>query len=330
MAGESPSPDSRTGWSPLPAFVAALAGRLEALLVPLVVAVGVIGTAVPGPSRSADSAGAVNPTLAVLVFAAGLTVETANLARVRRRGRRVLAALAVSSALLPVLAWALSQVVAEPARGGILAVGVAPSEVASLGLAAMAGGEVAISAALLVASSVVAVAASGPILSLLSGAAGVDTGGVVVTLALVVAVPLATGVLLRRVFGDIAAVLDAGRVVAVAALLVLLWEVAGEAQLRASYLAVVAALIGFLAGSGALGWLLSRGLDVPARPAVLLPVAMRDFAVAAGIAASAFGPGAVGPLGIYGVLVLLGGALVARVCARPGRADAHDPSPDPA
>lgn len=37
------------------------------------------------------------------------------------------------------------------------------------------------------------------------------------------------------------------------ALLVLSWEVAGEVQLRASYLAVLAALCGFLAGAGPLG-----------------------------------------------------------------------------
>jgi hypothetical protein len=37
---------------------------------------------------------------------------------------------------------------------------------------------------------------------------------------------------------------------------------------------------------------------------------MRDFAVAAGIAAAAFGPAAAAPLGAYGVLVLLAGSAV--------------------
>jgi hypothetical protein len=54
--------------------------------------------------------------------------------------------------------------------------------------------------------------------------------------------------------------------------------------------------------------------------AVLLPVAMRDFAVAAGIAAAAFGPAAAAPLGAYGVLVLLAGSLAA-IIAR------HHPAP---
>jgi len=43
---------------------------------------------------------------------------------------------------------------------------------------------------------------------------------------------------------------------------------------------------------------------------------MRDFAVAAGIATAAFGPPAAAPLGIYGVLVLLAGALAAQLTHR--------------
>lgn len=85
--------------------------------------VGALGIGLPGPARSADRAGAVNPTLAVLVCAAGMTVQTAALTGAGRRWRRILAALAVSSVVLPALAWALSHAVSGPARGGILAVG---------------------------------------------------------------------------------------------------------------------------------------------------------------------------------------------------------------
>ena len=49
---------------------------------------------------------------------------------------------------------------------------------------------------------------------------------------------------------------------------------------------------------------------------MLLPVAMRDFAVAAGIAAAAFGPAAAAPLGAYGVLVLLTGSAVTLLTRR--------------
>ncbi|HET9072529.1 MAG TPA: bile acid:sodium symporter [Acidimicrobiales bacterium] len=296
---------------------AVVADRVEALLVPLVVVVGGVGVAVGAPARVLDRAGAVDPTLAVLVFTAGLTIDAAGLGDARWHWARFVTVLAASSVALPALAWALAQLVPGPARDGILAVGVAPSEVASLGLAAMAGGEVAVSAALLIASSVVTVVASGPILTLESGAAGVHAGGLLTTLALVVGLPLAAGAAARRLLDGRPGLLDAGRLLGIAVLLGLLWEVAGEVQLRVAYLAVTAALAGFLAGAGLLGWLLARGLPAPTRPAVLLPVSMRDFAVAAGIAASAFGPRAVGPLGVYGLLVLLAGAVVARLTPCP-------------
>jgi hypothetical protein len=46
---------------------------------------------------------------------------------------------------------------------------------------------------------------------------------------------------------------------------------------------------------------------------------MRDFAVAAGIAASAFGAAAAAPLGIYGLLVLIFGSAAAYMAGRTGR-----------
>jgi hypothetical protein len=52
---------------------------------------------------------------------------------------------------------------------------------------------------------------------------------------------------------------------------------------------------------------------------------MRDFAVAAGIAAAAFGPAAAAPLGAYGVLVLLAGSLAAITARRRPAPDAVRP-----
>lgn len=313
-----PEPGASSGWR----RTGVLARRLEALLVPLVVVLGAAGIAFPAPARSIDRAGAVDPTLAVLVLTAGLAVGTGALGQARGLRGRLVVVLAVSTAVLPVLAWAVGHLASGPARGGILAVGVAPSEVASLGLTAMAGGEAATAAVLVVGSSVLTVLTSGALLAALSGAASVRTSGLLATLGLVVGLPLVAGRTLSLLGAGRTALLDAGRILGVVALLLLLWEVAGEVQLRASYLWVVAALVGFLAGASALGWLLARGLAASARPAVLLSVAMRDFAVAAGIAAAAFGPKAVGPLGIYGLLVLAGGAVTARLIARsrrPGR-----------
>jgi hypothetical protein len=43
---------------------------------------------------------------------------------------------------------------------------------------------------------------------------------------------------------------------------------------------------------------------------------MRDFAIAAAIAAAAFGPAAAAPLGLYGILVLAWGTATAGVLRR--------------
>jgi ACR3 family arsenite efflux pump ArsB len=94
-----------------------------------------------------------------------------------------------------------------------------------------------------------------------------------------------------------------------ASLLGLLWEVASQLQLRASDARVLLALLAYLAGGLILGWLLAIGAPPGQRTAIVLPTAMRDFAVAAGIAASAFGAAAAAPLGIYGVLVLIFGTV---------------------
>src|SRR5208282_3435536 len=97
------------------------------------------------------------------------------------------------------------------------------------------------------------------------------------------------------------------RVLGTASLLALLWEVASQLQLRASDARVLLALLAYLAGGVILGWLLAIGASPGRRTAIVLPTAMRDFAVAAGIATSAFGAAAAAPLGIYGLLVLIFG-----------------------
>jgi predicted Na+-dependent transporter len=99
------------------------------------------------------------------------------------------------------------------------------------------------------------------------------------------------------------------RVLGTVSLRVLLWEVASELHLRVSDTRVVIALLLYLAGGAVLGWPLPIGVPAGRRTAIVLPTAMRDFAVAAGIATSAFGAAAAAPLGIYGILVLVFGSV---------------------
>lgn len=290
--------------------LARLADVLDRFLLILVVIVAAAGVAFPGPGRNIDAGGAILDTLAVLVFCTGASMTFGEIAAVRTASRRLLLVLAVSTVTLPALAWLASGLVTGPVlRGGILAAGVAPTEVASVALTGLAGGEVGLAAGLLVGSTVLTVLLAGPILSLVGAHSSASQLGLLTTLALVVALPLVAGSALRTLDPLDGREQPAVRVLGTVSLLVLLWEVASELHLRASDTRVALALVLYLAGGAILGWLLAIGVPARRRTAIVLPTAMRDFAVAAGIATSAFGAAAAAPLGIYGVLVLIFGTV---------------------
>ena len=163
--------------------------------------------------------------------------------------------------------------------------------------------------ALLVASTVLTVLLAGPILSIAGAHSSASQLGLLGTLALVVALPLVAGAAMRTLDPLNGREQPLVRVLGTVSLLVLLWEVASELHLQARDARVAAALLLYLAGGTVLGWLLATGVPARRRIAIVLPTAMRDFAVAAGIATSAFGAAAAAPLGIYGILVLLFGTV---------------------
>jgi predicted Na+-dependent transporter len=297
--------------------LAGVSGFLDRFLLPLVLIVAGLGVVVPEPGRRLDGGGAILITLAVLVFCTGSSVTFADIGGMRAAAGRMTLVLAASTVILPLLAWLASRLVSGPAlQGGVLAAGVAPVEVASVALTGMAAGEVVVAAGLLIASTLLTVVLAGPILGLLGAHSGVSQLGLLATLALVVALPLIAGCAMRTLdpFGGRERSLI--EVLGMASLLVLLWEISSELRLHASDGRVAVALLVFLAGAGGLGWLLARGAPRGQRTAVILPTTMRDFAVAAGIAASAFGIAAAAPMGIYGVMVLVFGAITVYVSKR--------------
>ena len=298
-------------------MIKAAADASERFLLVLVLVVAAAGVAAPAPGRALAAGNGIDAALAVLVFATGLSLRLADLAAVRLAWRRIAVVLLVSTAALPALAWAASQLIGDPVlRSGMQAAGVAPAEVATVALCVIAGGDAAVCAD-----------AAGGVHDHHRGGGGPD--------------PVAARGVGHRVLGGAARQprgrhraaagrgggaahglvarpgVDAGvRLVTVLALLLLLWQVASQIRLDSAYVKVIVALVVYVAGSAALGWVLALRAPAGQATAILLPVAMRDFAVAAGIAAAAFGPAAAAPLGAYGVLVLLAGSLAAIIARR--------------
>jgi predicted Na+-dependent transporter len=294
-----------------------MAGLLARFLLPLVLIFAGLGVVFPGPGRHLDAHRAILMTLAVLVFCTGASVTFAEIRGMRAASARIVLVLAATTVILPVLAWLASRLVSEPAlRGGVLAAGVAPVEVASVALTGMAAGEVAVAAGLLIASTLLTVLLAGPILGVLGAHSAVSQLGLLSTLALVVAVPLIAGCSMRTLDPFRGRERSLLEILGTVCLLLLLWEIASQLRLEASDILVAGALLAYLAGAAVLGWLLALGVPPRRRTALVLPTAMRDFAVAAGIAASAFGVAAAAPLGIYGVIVLVFGAIVVQMSRR--------------
>ena len=260
----------------------------------------------------------ISALLVVLVLATAVTIDPLALRRLTRTWRHIAAAVLAGITVLPALSLAVAQLVpAGPLRDGVLVTGLAPCEIASVATTALAGGEAAVAAGVLIGSTLATVTLAAPLLTLEAGRASFSPGGVIANLAVVVVVPLAAGIALRCLIPVTARVLAADGAqraasrTAIAAVAALVALVAAEVRLSASYGAVAAALALFLAGSAVAGRLLGARSYRRAGTALLLTTSMRDFAIAAALAAAAFGPAAAAPLGLYGVAVLIWGTAAA-------------------
>ena len=108
--------------------------------------------------------------------------------------------------MLPALSWAVAHLVPSgPLRDGVLAAGLAPCEIASVATTALAGGEAAVAAGVLIGSTLATVALAAPILTLEAGSVRFSADA-----ALVAAPLLATS--LASLFSGVAVSLEAAAV----------------------------------------------------------------------------------------------------------------------
>ncbi len=196
-----------------------VADRVAAALLPL--ALAAVALALLVPSEQIATRGDL--LLAVLVVLTALGIAPHELWNLRTRSTAVLAlSLAPFLALVP-LAWMLSRLFDSPVREGVLTLGLSSTEVAAVGLVALAGGDAALALGAL-AGSLIASATLGPLLIglLAADAASTDTGALLGRFALVVLIPLAAGVAARSIAPRLARGepwYAAGSTVAVAALI---------------------------------------------------------------------------------------------------------------
>ena len=287
-------------------------------LTPLSLSAAALALLVP----SGALAGHSDLLLAVLVLATALGISGDDLLALRRHAGAVTLLSIAPLIVLAAAAWALGQLFDAPTRDGLIAVGLSSSEVAAVGLTALAGADATIALGA-VTGWLVLSALLGPIaIGRLAGQAGIHSGSgpLLARFALVVILPLVAGVAIRSIAapGRWLSARDAPRD-GVAALIVVglvyaaLSGTHGAHGLGGALLASLA----FLLVSGVLAAAWQRGARAgPTAVPGALAIAMRDFAVAAALAAQAFGDRAAVVPGVYGVVMLLAGSAFVTVRTR--------------
>ncbi len=278
---------------------------------PELVLVGVaagLGLAVGRPLRWADTHQAINILLVVLVFATAVTLSAGSIRHALSGWKHLVIALVTGITLLPALSWLASRLVTAGAlRDGVMVVGVAPCEIASVATTALAGGGTALAAALLIGSTLLSVAFAGLIISFMAVNGHVHPLHILINLVVVVGIPLVLGVVLAGWRDLSPRALAAAERAAIGALAGLVCLVAGQVHFGVAYMSVLLAVLLIVAASAFLGIGLGRSSGRERAISLLLTTSMRDFAIAASLATSAFGPAAAAPLGLYGVVVILWG-----------------------
>ena len=257
----------------------------------------------------------VAAALALLVLATALGIPWSALAALRSRAATVVLLSVGPLVVLAAFAWALGHAFGSFTRDGLLAVGLSSSEVASVGLTALAGADATVALGA-VAGSLVLAALAGPVaIGWLAGGHGHAHGGsgrLLARFALVVLAPLCAGVLVRsaRVSRAWLADRDDERDgIAALAVIVLVYAALSGAHGAHGLGSALAASVCFCAGSALLGWAWHARASRDPATAVpgALAIAMRDFAVAAALASQAFGTRAAAVPGVYGVVMLVAG-----------------------
>lgn len=289
------------------------------VLTPLALLAAALALVIPSAGLAARS----DLLLALLVLATALGISFTDLRRLRDH----VAAVAVLS-VLPLLvlgaaAWVIGRPFAAPVRDGLLAVGLASSEVASVGLVALARADATIALGA-VSGSLVASALIGPLaIGALAGASThADPLPLLGRFALVVIVPLLAGVAARSRWPRIAPADPEREGVAALTVAVLIYAALSGTHGAHHLGAALLASIVFLVVSAALAELWRRRVGPPTAVPGALAIAMRDFAVAAALATQAFGTGAAAVPGVYGVVMLVAGTVAAgRLSAAGGSGD---------
>ena len=266
---------------------------------------------------------AINPLLGVIMFGMGLTLRADDFRVVFSRPKDIIIGCLAQFTVMPLLAWALARLFAldEALTVGVVLVGCCPGGTASNVITYLAKGDLALSVGMTGVSTLLAPVLTPLLVLLLAGkTVTVDVVGMLLSILWVVILPIAAGLLVKRLWPRQTAVatdyLPALSTLAICAI-VLIVIAANASKLMSSGLIVILVVmlhnVGGLAVGYGIGALL--GMSAAKRKAVSIEVGMQNSGLASSLATLHFAafPMATIPGAIFSVWHNISGAIVARI-----------------
>jgi BASS family bile acid:Na+ symporter len=278
------------------------------------------------PAAAAPGRDWIAEALAVVMLGMGLTLAPEDVRGLRHAGRPALIGVVLQYLVMPLsaalAAWALG--LPKELAVGLVLVGAAPGGTASNVVTFLARGDVALSVAMTTASTALSPLLTPLWVGLLASAwVPVDPIPLVVTVAKVVLIPVALGVVLRRLWTPAPWVL--GGVLPLVSMGAIAWIVGVIVALNRDRLAVAPGMLAVLAavvalnGLGlSLGYVAARGAGLPerARRTVAIEVGMQNSGLAVALAVAHFGPLAAVPGALFSIWHNVTGPLLATLWRR--------------
>jgi len=283
------------------------------LLLPLALVAAALALVAPSDALADNS----DLLLAALVLVTALAIPSSQLIALRERKAALAGLVLLPFCCLAPLAWVISRLFGGSVQDGVLALGVASTEVAAVGLVALAGGSTVLALGAVTGSLVLSALAGPAVLAALAGAgADVDALELILRFSLVVLLPLAAGLGVRALIPRLESADDSLVGLSAIVVVVLVYAAMSGAEGDDALASAALASLLFLVASAVpvLAWLRLSGAKL--RLTGALVIELRDFAVAAALATQAFGSAAATVAGVYGVLMLLLGAAAAQLAPR--------------
>lgn len=255
--------------------------------------------------------------LAVMVAGSGFNLSLGQVFQVRSTLKLTFLALLLQLSLLPLLGFGLYQILPNSGLAiGMLALGVAPSEITSALMTMLAGGNLVLATRLMAFSIMIAAFTTPLWLGLFLGQrVPFDFGGMLIELGLVISVPFLLASGLRTRFSGLAKYEAEFSGLSALAVIILIFVVGGSLAsfgLSREVLWLALACLGFNLSGYLLGYLtgLAFKQSAPQTTALIFSSGMREFGIATTVAINFLPAGAALAPALYGFIMMTSASLL--------------------